>query len=82
MLREQDVHCEVEVLRTQCDKKHETILDYIEKEQPGLIIIRTHQESIFTSARIGKFVSGIVHGCKNPVLSVNYTASSLASIFW
>jgi nucleotide-binding universal stress UspA family protein len=82
MLWEQDVDCEVEVLRTRDDKKHEPILEYIEKEKPGMIIIRTHQESIFASTGIGEFVSGIVHGCKNPVLTVNYTPSSLASIFW
>lgn len=81
MLWKQDVDCEVEVLRTQGDKKHEPILEYIEKEQPGLVIIRTHQESIFESTGIGEFVSRIVHGCKNPVLSVNYTPNSLASIF-
>lgn len=81
MLWKQDIDCEIEVLRTREDKKHEPILEYIEKEQPGLIIIRTHQESIFESTGIGEFVSGIVHGCKNPVLSVNYTPNSLASIF-
>ena len=81
MFWKQDIDCEVEVIKTKEDKKHEPILEYIKKEQPGLVIIRTHQESIFASTGIGEFVSGIVHGCKNPVLTVNYTPRSLASIF-
>lgn len=81
MLWRQGVACEIEILRTREDKKREAILEYIKKEQPGLIIIRTHQESIFASTSIGEFVSGIVHGCKNPVLTVNYTPRSLAAIF-
>ena len=71
MLTERGVDCDVKILKTDNQKKHEVILKYIDKEKPELVIIRTHQESIFAETHIGKFVSKIVHGCKMPVFTVN-----------
>ena len=59
-------------LKVHKQKKHKAILDYIDKEKPELIIIRTHQESIFSESNIGKFVSEIIHGCRMPAFTVNY----------
>jgi len=81
MLWRQGINCEIEILKTREDKKHETILEYIKKEQPGLIIIRTHQESVFSNTSIGRFVSEIVHGSKLPVFTVNYTPNPIDSLF-
>jgi len=71
ILQERGVKCEVEILKAKGQKKHEVILDYIHKENPGLIIIRTHQESNMAGTQIGKFVSEIVHGSQIPVFTVN-----------
>lgn len=81
MLSDQDINCEIKVLNAHEKEKQEVILDYIEQEQPQLVIIRTHQQSILESKNIGAFVSRIVHGCKVPVFSVNYTPDPLKSFF-
>jgi len=73
MLIKRDVSCEVKILKMHQQERHKVILKYIEEEKPELVIIRTHQESIFTGARIGKFVSEIVHGCKVPVFTVTHS---------
>ena len=71
MLIKRGVECEVTVLKTQIREKHKVIIEHIEKEKPGLVIIRTHEESNMTGTAIGKFVSEIVHECKMPVFTVN-----------
>lgn len=73
MLGKRGVPSEIEILKVPQQETHKAILDYIEEEKPELVIIRTHQESIFTDARIGKFVSEIVHGCKMPVFTVGHS---------
>ncbi|NQU88245.1 MAG: universal stress protein [Mariniphaga sp.] len=71
-LWDQGIECDVKILKVHKKEKHKAILEYIEEEKPELVIIRTHQEPIFSGNRIGKFVSEIVHGCKRPVFTVNY----------
>lgn len=73
MLTGRGVNCEIVILKVHQQESYKVILNYIEEQKPDLVIIRTHQESIFTEARIGKFVSEIVHGCKMPVFAVGYT---------
>ena len=73
MLSERGVPCEIKILKVHQQERHKVILNYIEEENPDLVIIRTHQESAYTGARIGKFVSEIVHGCKMPVFTVGYS---------
>lgn len=71
MLLERGIKCDVDILKAKGQEKHKVILDYIHKENPGLIILRTHQESNMAGTEIGKFVSEIVHGCQIPVFTVN-----------
>ena len=71
LLSERKVDCDVKILKTQSHERDKLILDHIQSEKPGLVIIRTHQESNMSGTRIGKFVSEIVHGCKMPVFTVN-----------
>ncbi|HKI90142.1 MAG TPA: universal stress protein [Draconibacterium sp.] len=73
MLNERGVPCEIKILKVHQQERHKVILNYIEEENPELVIIRTHQESIYSDARIGKFVSEIVHGCKMPVFTVGHS---------
>lgn len=75
MLNERGVPCEIKILKVHHQEKNKAILNYIEEEKPELVIIRTHQESIYSGARIGKFVSEIVHGCKMPVFTVGHSHS-------
>lgn len=77
----QDIDCEVKILKVHNQEKQKVILEFLEKEKPELVIIRTHQESFFSDTNIGKFVSEIVHGCKMPVFTVNYTPNPLESLF-
>ncbi|MBN1986373.1 MAG: universal stress protein [Prolixibacteraceae bacterium] len=69
MLQERGIECEVKILKMY-SMKHKVILDYIREEHPEMVIIRTHQESLFADRRIGQFVSEIVHGCEVPVFTV------------
>lgn len=77
MLQERGVECEVKILKMY-SMKHKVILDYIKEEHPEMVIIRTHQESIFADRRIGQFVSEIVHGCEVPVFTVGSATQPLA----
>jgi nucleotide-binding universal stress UspA family protein len=70
MLTQRGIECDMEILKATGQEKHTMILEYIEKEKPGLVIIRTHQESKFSGLQIGKFVSEIIHGCSMPVFAV------------
>ncbi len=82
MLQHRGIECEVKILKLQQQELHVAVLEYIEKENPDLVIIRTHQEIRFSGRKIGKFVSKIIHGCKMPVFSVggatqNYDIDSI-----
>uniref|UniRef100_UPI00321633FB universal stress protein n=1 Tax=uncultured Draconibacterium sp. TaxID=1573823 RepID=UPI00321633FB len=75
-----NIDCEIKVLKVHQQDKHRVILDYIKEHDSGLVIIRTHQDLLFANTKIGEFVSEIVHGCKQPVFSVNYTPNPLQSL--
>ena len=70
MLLQRGINCEVVILKEIKREKHEVILDYIQKVNPGLVIIRTHQESNMKDTQIGKFVSNLVHNSIIPVFTV------------
>ena len=71
MLNDRGVDCEVEIIKARQQEKHKVIVDFLEQEKPGMVIIRTHQQSNLAGTQIGSFVSGIVHCCKLPVFTVN-----------
>lgn len=71
MLIQRGISCNVDIIKTNGKEKHAVILDYIEKEKPDMVIIRTHQDSSLTGAQVGKFVSEVVNGCSMPVFTVN-----------
>lgn len=82
MLEERGVVCEVKIIKVPDRNNHLAILEYIKKVKPGLVIIRTHEEMQFSGRKIGKFVTGIIHGCKMPVFTVggitqNYDINSI-----
>ncbi|WP_297092469.1 universal stress protein [uncultured Draconibacterium sp.] len=81
ILWDQNIECDIKILKMQNQESHELILKYIHEEKPELVIIRTHQESIFANTSIGRFVSKIVHGSNFPVFTVNYTANPADSFF-
>ncbi|MCK3684525.1 universal stress protein [Maribellus sp. YY47] len=81
LLWDHDIECDIKILKVYDQDAHEVILKYIKEEKPELIIIRTHQESIFSNTNIGKFASEIVHGSKLPVFAVNYTPNPIDSLF-
>ncbi len=81
LLWEKDIECDIKILKVFDQESHQVILNYIADEKPDLVIIRTHQESVFSNTGIGKFVSEIVHGSKYPVFTVNYTPNPIDSFF-
>ncbi|MDX8339592.1 universal stress protein [Draconibacterium sp. IB214405] len=80
-LWEHDLECDIKILKVYNQESHQVILDYMKEEKPELLIIRTHQESIFSNTNIGKFAAEIVHGSKLPVFAVNYTPNPVDSLF-
>ncbi|MCG6191115.1 universal stress protein [Maribellus maritimus] len=81
LLWEHDIKCDIKILKVYDRESHQVVLKYIKEEKPELVIIRTHQESIFSNTSIGRFVSEIVHGSKRPVFTVNYTPNPVDSLF-
>ena len=81
LLWDQGIECDVKILRIHKQEKHKAILKYINEEKPDLVILRTHQDLIFSGTNIGKFVSEIVHGCKMPVFTVNYSRKPPKTLF-
>ena len=81
LLWDHNIECDIKILKVYDQESHQVILNYIEEERPELIIIRTHQESIFSNTSIGRFASKIVHGSKLPVFTVNYTPNPVDSLF-
>ena len=81
LLWSQDIDCDIKILKVHNQETYKAILKYLEDEKPELVIIRTHQESIFSNTSIGRFVSEIVHGSKLPVFTVNYTPNPIESLF-
>lgn len=81
MLTERGVESEVKVIKTHNKETHEVILDYIERENSVMVIIRTHQDTMFSRGNIGKFVSEIVQGCKVPVFAVGHSKQNLPDNF-
>lgn len=73
MLLNRGVECDIKILKVNNQPKHKVILEYIKEESPEMVIIRTHQESIFSDTRIGQFVSEIVQNCKMPVFTVGHS---------
>ncbi len=74
MLTGRNIKCDIKILKVHQQETHRVILNYIEEVNPDLVIIRTHQESILSGSKIGKFVEEIVFGCKMPVFTVNYVS--------
>lgn len=81
MLNKRGVDCEVKIIKTQNRPAYKVVLEYIEKEKPGLVIIRSHQESVLERAHLGKFVSEIVHACNAPIFTVGYSKKSIPTDF-
>lgn len=81
LLWDHDVECDIKILKVHNQESHEVILKYLKEEKPELLIIRTHQDSIFSNTSIGSFVSEIVHGSNLPVFTVNYTPDPIDSLF-
>lgn len=81
LLWEHNIECDIKILKVYDQDSHQVILKYIREEKPELVIIRTHQESVFSNTNIGKFASEIVHGCDFPVFTVNYTPDPVDSLF-
>lgn len=70
MLLERGIECDVKIIKAHNQENYQVLLDYIEKKNPELVIIRTHQEYKFSGKQIGRFVSEIIHGCHTPVFTV------------
>ncbi len=77
MLVKRGVECDVKILKAHGQPNHKVILDYISEAKPELVMIRTHQESIFADSRIGQFVAEIVHGCHMPVFTVGHSVRTI-----
>lgn len=77
MLLGRGIECGIKILKVHKNARHKVMLEYIEKKQPGLVIIRTHQEFKFSGNKIGDFVSNIIHGCKIPVFTVGGSTKNI-----
>jgi nucleotide-binding universal stress UspA family protein len=71
LLVQRGIQCEVIIIKAPGLEKHNVILDYIQNEKPGMIILRTHQEAGSSNSQIGGFVSKLVHESNVPVFTVN-----------
>ena len=81
LLWEHKIECDIKILKVYNQESHQVVLNYIKEEKPELVIIRTHQESVFSNTSIGRFAAEIVHGSELPVFTVNYTPNPVDSLF-
>jgi nucleotide-binding universal stress UspA family protein len=77
ILVQRGIKCEVIIIKAPGAEKHTVILDYIQNEKPGMIILRTHQDSVSINSQIGGFVSKLVHESNVPVFTVNRSISPM-----
>lgn len=80
MLQERKIECEVKVLKTHNQPKHEVVLNFIAEKKPDMIIIRKHHIASYASKTIGDFAKEIIHGSKIPVFTVSQSQSDIANI--
>jgi nucleotide-binding universal stress UspA family protein len=71
ILVQRGIECEVSIIKAPGAEKHAVILDFIHNEKPGMVILRTHQDSGISNTQIGGFVSKLVHESYIPVFTVN-----------
>jgi nucleotide-binding universal stress UspA family protein len=71
ILVQRGIQCEVSIIKAPGAEKHAVILDFIRNEKPGMIILRTHQDSGNYNTQIGGFVSKLIHESEVPVFTVN-----------
>ncbi len=80
MLQERKIGCEVEVLKTHHQPKHELVLNFIAEKKPDMVIIRKHHIASYASTTIGDFAKEIIHGSKIPVFTVSQSQSDIENI--
>ncbi len=71
ILVQRGIQCDVSIIKAPGAEKHAVILDFIRNEKPGMVILRTHQDSGNYNTKIGSFVSRLVHESIVPVFTVN-----------
>ena len=69
-IRKQGVDVDLVLLKAEQRSADEVVLDYAEKIKPDLLVIMTHQESIFFDNYLGAFAREIIHKSSVPVISV------------
>ena len=73
MLASRKIDCKTKILKVHGQEKDKVILKYIKEAKPDLVIIRIHKEFTTRPKKLGKFVTGIIHGTDVPVFTVGNT---------
>lgn len=69
-LEAENIDCKVHLITEPSGKHYEVFLRQVEKVNPDLIIIMTHEESILFGEYIGPFASEVIHRAIQPVFNV------------
>lgn len=79
MLLELGVNCTTELIPKSNLAPYQEIIQYAEKVNADLILIRTHQEKVSSDNYIGRFARNIINESKLPVLSLTAAANRKAA---
>lgn len=70
-LHKQGIDVNKVILKPEDDRSpEETIIQYAEEQQPDMILIKTHKESVIRENYLGSFAREIIHNSPVPVFSV------------
>jgi nucleotide-binding universal stress UspA family protein len=69
-LEAENIDCKVHLITEPAGKHYEVFLRQVEKVNPDLIIIMTHEESILFGEYIGPFAREVIHRAIQPVFNV------------
>lgn len=66
----QQISCEISLLEIKGQARHDVLCKFIQKSQPDLVLIMTHQETLFDINHIGKLASGVIREAETPVFAI------------
>jgi nucleotide-binding universal stress UspA family protein len=80
-LQSENIDCDVLVITDTTGHHYESFLRQVNKVNPDLIVIMTHEESLLFGEYIGTFAREVIHRAEQPVFNVVPRVGTLFDVF-